>query len=195
MSKYTIDFNEEADEILLLDEEHDDVGYEEAKVIISKLKRDYDDNRPTYIYLMYSEKMNLHKIGITSNPVDNRKNNLRRQYNDLTINIINTRICENRREADLKEKQLHKVFQHKLVQTFNDKGAERNLGKEWFRLSTTDLRFICSQKLFIPFLDSFMFHPMAFAYYASQEENCSPQIYQMIAHFSELLSADDTCQR
>lgn len=51
MGKYTIDFNEETDEVLFLDEDSDEVAYDEAIAIISKLKRDYDENRETYVYV------------------------------------------------------------------------------------------------------------------------------------------------
>ncbi|MEO1164034.1 MAG: GIY-YIG nuclease family protein [Chloroflexota bacterium] len=120
---------------------------------------------------MYSERMKLFKIGITSNPVYNRRNTLRRQYDDPTIDVRHTRACQNRREADAKEKLLHQIFHNKLEVAFNDNGIERKLGKEWFRLSELDLVFIRSSKLFIQFQDSFMFHPMAFLQYATTNKD------------------------
>lgn len=180
-SNYKIRIDE--DETILLDEDDEEVDYPTAEVIIKKLTRSYFSERETIIYVIYSPRMDLHKIGITNN-IAKRVNSLRQQYEDNEIDKIYMISCPARKEASIKERLLHQLFTHLNIalSPIND----TKLGREWFQLTPYDIAFIKSRNLFLPFQDSFVFNPMTFMRYVLENDFCNQQIRQILVFTSEL---------
>jgi ADP-heptose:LPS heptosyltransferase len=181
MSKYHVDHDQDTDEYSLLDTNDEEVDDDTATQVIYGLNKNYSNARQTTVYLMYSSTMNMYKIGITSRRINIRKNKIRKQFQDETVEVLHTFLCANRKEAKMKEAMLHRLFSHKNQRLHNG----RDLGKEWFCLSESDISFFKSDNLFLSSRDNLIFHPFAFLRYAVDEKNCSQEIYQMLVHFTE----------
>lgn len=179
--KYTVTLYE--DDALVLNESGEEVQPDEVREIINHLENIYDEPVPTKIYLMYSPKMGLHKIGISNNPAQ-RLNNLKSQYEDKDMVILHETEPYPRREAETKEKILHCFFSHQHQERYEG----RNLGEEWFKLETADVNLIKSKHLFIEYVDSFMIHPMALGRYGSENTLLNEYIRKILVMTSEVLS-------
>jgi hypothetical protein len=180
MQQYTVQLYD--DDAIVIDENNQDVSPDDVRKIISHLKNVYDELIPTKLYLMYSPRMRLHKIGISNNP-NQRLNNLKIQYYDKNMEIIHVTKPFHRREAEEKELLLHKLFSHCHVATFGEHG----LGKEWFQLEQKDINLFRNEKLFLEYSGCVVIHPLLLLRYVCENDLLSEQIQKILIMSSEIV--------
>jgi hypothetical protein len=106
--------------VVILDEKGKRLDRESAYVVIELLKRTYKP--AAYIYLGYSTKRQLHKIGVSKNPTERAKK--------LGLRLIHVIPSYSRPDALFVEQELCSKFQRQ---------GKCVSGEEWFNLEVEDV--------------------------------------------------------
>lgn len=185
MSTYSLEIG---DDVLITDSYGDELGHKEAEQVIQRLNAWQRSQKSGVVYLMYSPDIDLYKIGITSKHPDIRRREIAARRQLSAIEIIKVHQCKSLAEAETKERLLHQVFRSSNRRSVSYQDITKDLGQEWFELTSEDVSFIKASQLFVPYQDGFTFNPMAFYPYTNADsEVARERLCWLIMASSELL--------